>query len=140
MLVHRINSAGLWLALPILLSACGFLTGAVSPPPTPPGNATPIEHVTVADDGRAIQLDFTGGKDFDPEDPCSVEYTAWVQVTDGVLWAGVYAQPHPRPLMPHQGCDAIGYQRHLTVELSQPYEGQEIRDMSTTQLLLAPAG
>jgi hypothetical protein len=41
-------------------------------------------------------------------------------------------------LAPHQGCDAIGYPRTLTVDLPEPYDGDEIRDMATTEQLTQP--
>ena len=61
------------------------------------------------------------------DDPCSVEYSATTRVVDGVLEVGVFDSR--RPAVPVPVCDAIGYERHLEVDLAEPFTGSTWRDL-----------
>lgn len=97
-----------------------------------------FENVVLADDGRSVRVDFVGGKEFDPDDPCSVAYHGTTEIVGEELEIGIYAEPHPTPLPPDTGCAAMGYSRTLTLNLDEPFTGSVVRDLAGQVFLLAP--
>ncbi len=121
------------------LSACAAapLPTRGEPAPVPTGPVS-FENVILADDARSVRVDFIGGPEFDPADPCSIAYEAAVEIVGDELEIGIYAQPHPQPLPPDTGCSAVGYSRTLTIELEEPFTGTVVRDLASHTLLLEP--
>jgi hypothetical protein len=97
---HRLASAIVAMAL---LTAC-----IVFEPPVDgeaaPHNPDPLRvgTATIADDGHSVEVRFTGGKEFDPGDPCSVAYEASAEVNGDALMIGIFAKPH-RGACPRDG-------------------------------------
>lgn len=122
-----------------LLAACA----AFEPPLD--GEAVPhdpnplrVGSATVADDGRSVEVTFTGGKEFDPDDPCSVAYEASAEVNGDALMIGIVALPHPGRFPEGWGCDAMGYGRTVVIPLDEPFEGTTVRDLTGQVLFLGP--
>ena len=97
-----------------------------------------FEYVMLADDGRSVRVDFVGGKEFDPDDPCSVAYQHTTEIVGEELEIGIYAEQHPKPLPPDTGCAAMGYSRTLTLDLDEPFTGSVVRDLAGQVFMLAP--
>ncbi len=97
-----------------------------------------FENVLLADDGRSVRVDFVGGKEFDPDDPCSLAYHGTAEIADEELEIGIYAEQHPKPLPPDTGCAAMGYPRTLVLALDEPFTGTVVRDLAGQVFMLAP--
>jgi hypothetical protein len=105
--------------------------------PIPEGPIS-FEGVNLADDGRSVRVDFVGGREFDPGDPCSVAYEGAAEIVDEELLIGIFAIQHPMPLAPNQGCDAMGHSRSLTFVLDETFEGSVVRGLAGQVLFLDP--
>ena len=142
---QRLASIGLVAlgAVAVAITGCAAVV-PISSRPSPQerdGTATPIDAVSIADGGHSIHVDFVGGKEFAPDDPCSVAYEAEAQVAGETLEIGVFPLRHPIALPPHHACEMIGYSRELDVKLDQPFRGTRVWDRSGQLLLLeAPLG
>jgi hypothetical protein len=119
-------------------SACEQVAPAVQQEPIWGSDPVRIDTVTLADDRHAVRVEFTGGKEFDPGDPCSVAYEGRVRVDGEELQIAVVAQAHPMPLAEGTGCDAIGYPRDLVIALEEPFAGTRIHDLAGYIILLEP--
>jgi hypothetical protein len=119
------------LALAVTLTGCGISSGAA-------GQAAHIDRVTLADDGRSLHVDFIGGREFDPNDPCSIAYQGSARVVDDELEIGVYPQKHPMPLPSGTACDMAGHTRTISLALETPFAGIVVHDLSGQRLLLGP--
>lgn len=122
------------LAIAVLATGCAEL-GLPQPEPDPAPlldveQPTTFESATLSADGREVRVEFIGGREFDPENPCSIAYRAEAEIVDGELEIGLFAQPHPLPLGPNVACDAAGYPRALVVELPEAFFGDEVRDLA----------
>jgi hypothetical protein len=121
------------------LSACGATSHLIGNEPGPASDRpVSFENVVVADDGRSARVDFIGGKEFDPDDACSVAYRGTAEIIDADLEIDIYAEPHPKPLPLGTGCPAMGYSRTLTLNLDVPFTGTVVRDLAGQVFLLAP--
>ena len=133
----RIRTVSGLLAAGVLV-ACGAVTpigGEFAPVPDGPVR---FENVVLADDGRSVRVDFIGGREFAPDDPCSVAYEGTAEVVGDELEIGIYTIQHPVPLPPDQACDAMGHPRSLVLQLVEPFEGTTIRDLAGQVLFLEP--
>lgn len=108
-----------------LLTACA----APSFGPVPDG-ALHIDDASLADDRRSVVVEFIGGPEFDPNDPCSVAYHGTFGVVGDELEIGIFAQRHPKPLPPNTACSAVGYARQLVLQLDEPFTGGAIRSLA----------
>jgi hypothetical protein len=124
--------------LAVALCACGVLPLPAVEPDPELRDPLSVERVVLAADRQSVEVDFIGGRDFDPDDPCSVAYDGTGEVVDEVLVIGIYAQPHPQPLPPNMGCDAIGFGRSMTLELDEPFAGSVVHDLGGQVLFLEP--
>ncbi len=97
-----------------------------------------FENVVLADDRRSVRVDFTGGEEFDPENPCSVAYHGTAEFGGEELEIGIYAEQHPKPLPPDTGCDLIGYPRTLALALDEAFTGSIVRDLAGQVFMLEP--
>ncbi len=124
-----IKASAVLAAFGATLAACGAmpLPGGGEPAPLP-DRPVSFENVILAEDGRSVRVDFVGGQEFDPDNPCSVAYAGIAQVVDEELEVGIFAEPHPKPLPPDTGCVGMGYPRALTLQLEQPFDGTVVRD------------
>jgi hypothetical protein len=135
-ILHRLASAIIAVAL---LAAC-----TVFEPPAggeaAPHNPDPlrVETASIADDGRSVEVGFTGGKEFDLDDPCSVAYEASAEVNGDALMIGIFAKPHPGRLPEGWACDAMGYGRTVVIPLDEPFDGTTVRDLTGQVLFLGP--
>jgi len=126
-------------ALAATLSACRATTLPIVGEPAPvPEDPVSFENVVVADDRQSVRVEFIGGQEFDPDNPCSVAYEGTAKLVGDELEIGIYAQQHPMPLPPDTGCDAGGYSRALTIRLDEPFTGSVVRDLAGQVLLLEP--
>ena len=121
------------------LCACGVTSQPLGDDHAPVSDrSVSFENVVLADDGRSVRVDFIGGKEFDPENPCSTAYRGTAEIVDEELEIGIYAQPHPKPLPPDTGCELIGYPRTLALDLHEPFTGSVVRDLAGQVFMLAP--
>ena len=97
-----------------------------------------FDSVHLADDRRSVRVDFVGGEEFDPNNPCSLAYHATAEVIGEELEIGLYAEHHPKPLPPNTGCAGVGYPRTLTLDLDEPFAGSVVRDLAGQVFLLDP--
>ena len=78
---------------------------------------------------RSVTIDFVGGPEFDPQNPCSIAYHGTADIEHEELVVGIYPEPNPnRPA--DLVCTAEGYFRSLTLSLSAPFEGSRVRDLA----------
>jgi hypothetical protein len=97
--------------------------------PNPPaGDGVRIDSASISDDGTAITVQFVGGKDYVPGDPCSHHYFGWANETDGVLEVKVVDDTPQAPLQEGTACDALGYGRTVTIELDRAFGGSRVHD------------
>ncbi|MEO7332779.1 MAG: hypothetical protein ABIZ71_02425 [Gemmatimonadales bacterium] len=92
-------------------------------------NPVPFDAWTFSADRRTVTVDFVGGPEFDPENPCSVAYHGTANIDGDELVIGIYAESNPnRPddLM----CTLEGHFRSLTISLPAPFEGSRVRDQA----------
>jgi len=117
-------------------SAVADLANGTNPPP---GAAVRFDSATLDDSGSMLTLQFTGGKDYSPSDPCSVHYFGWAHESDaGILEAKIVEDTPPFPtLPPNFGCDLVGYGRTVTINLAKPYAGGRIHDLAGADHLIA---
>jgi hypothetical protein len=124
-----------------VISTSSAVTGWRGPTPaTPlrkPALPVRIDAATVAADGRSVRIDFVGGAEFDPGNPCSVAYVAEAEVAGDELQIAVYAQEHPLGPEAAANCEAIGYARSLVVALDERFLGTRIRDTAGQVFFLA---
>lgn len=109
----------------VLLTACA--APSFAPAPDSPLH---IDDVTLADDRRSVTVEFIGGAEFDPNDPCSVAYDGTTRVVDEELQIGIFARRHPKPLPPNTACSGVGYARELVLRLDEPFTGSTIRSLA----------
>ena len=90
----------------------------------------PIDQIEVSADHRTITLRFTGHAH--PEDsPCSEDYEGWARTNGEILEVAVVATREPG-----QDTEALlictfgGLSRWVVLELSEPFTGSDIRDMT----------
>lgn len=137
---RTLRQSAVWLAIPLLAASCSLL---IEPKPAARivgERAVPIQAVAIADDGRSARIDFIGGAEFDPSDPCTKAYTAEVEVGADELSVGVYALQHPMADA-DVVCLLIGYQRTLVVTLDPAFHGTRVLDRAGYVILLeAPPG
>lgn len=96
-----------------------------------------VDSVTLAEDRRSVLVEFIGGAEFDPNDPCSVAYDGTVEVVGDELQVGILAHRHPKPLPPNTACSAVGYARELVLRLDEPFTGGTIRSLAGEHFSLA---
>jgi hypothetical protein len=131
---HRVPAS---LAIWVLVTGCSILVGPIprahiQQPPRP----VPIQAVAIADDGLSVRIDFIGGAEFDPNDPCTRAYVAEVEVGTDDLSVGVFALEHPKAAA-DVFCTLIGYQRTLVATLDRPFHGTRVLDRAGYVILLA---
>lgn len=121
------------------LGACGPTSQLISDDNAPfSDRPVSFENVVIAEDRRSVRVDFIGGKEFDPDDPCSLAYHGTADIVGDDLEIGIYAEQHPKPLPPDTGCPAMGYSRTLTLNLDEAFMGFVVRDLAGQVFLLAP--
>jgi len=134
-------------ALVLAVAACGSPSPTVPPgaigsagdgtsdPATsidpPPGAPVRIDTAAISGDGSTLTVGFTGGKDYDPTDPCTNHYFGWARETEGALRVKV-VDDTPRPASgPTQvACDAMGYGRTIAIHLDRPFPGFRVEDLA----------
>jgi hypothetical protein len=79
-----------------------------------------------------LTLYFTGARPLQADDPCSRAYEAVAEPTDDMMVVTVRALAGS-PLPPGQGCEDIGYDRSVTVDLPEPLEGRPVVDGASGQ-------
>jgi hypothetical protein len=94
-----------------------------------------VDFARLSPDGRSLHLEFVGGPD-DPSNPCSVQYEAITELSDGELVVAVVAQQRARPVPSGTACDAVGYLRAIDLRLPQGFHGSVIRDKVTGEVVL----
>jgi hypothetical protein len=134
-------------ALVLAVAACGSTSPTVPPsaigsagdgtsdPATsidpPPGDAVRIDSVAISGDGATLTVKFTGGKDYDPSDPCTNHYFGWARETEGALRVKVVDDtPRAASGPTEAACDAIGYGRTIAIDLDQPFHGSRVEDLA----------
>lgn len=141
------------IALTIALAGCGdALSNALTPPrvvdrqPHPDDRRVEIGQVRLSPDKRAVTLDFTGGKPFDPNDPCSTDYVAVGEVRDDILEVAAIETVSSGEMLPEQPADGIfctaeGHARTVVLQLPEPFLGSTVHDLAGyVRFLAAPNG
>lgn len=75
-------------------------------------------------DGESMVIVFTGGQEYDPSNPCSLDYRADVTESAGAVTVGLIAVRPPAPSDDEVACAALGYPRRLEVSLAEPLGGR----------------
>lgn len=83
-------------------------------------------------DGDRLTLYFTGARPLQADDPCSSAYTAVAEPTDDTMVVTLRPVAGP-PLPPDGGCEDIGYDRSVTVDLPEPLQGRPVVDGASGQ-------
>lgn len=121
------------------LAACGLAPVPIGGEPAPvPEGPIRFESVELADDGRSVRVDFVGGPEFDPADPCSLAYEGTATIIGEELEIGIRAMQHPKAPPPRMGCGDIGHPRTLELELERPFTGSVVRDLAGQVFHLEP--
>lgn len=125
------------------LGSAGQATGdpATSIDP-PPGNPVRIDSAAISDDGSTLTVEFVGGKDYDPANPCSSHYFGWARESEGVLRVKVVDDtpvppPTPTPQIPF-ACDLVGYGQTIAIRLDRPFLGSRVEDLAGGVHLVRP--
>ena len=135
----RMLKASVMLVLGAVLSACAVTSELLEAEPAPvPSDPVRFDSVDLANDRRSVRVDFIGGEEYDPDNPCSVAYHGTAEIVGDELEIGIYAEPHPKPLPPNTGCAGVGYPRSLALDLDEPFTGAAVRDLAGQVFLLAP--
>jgi len=124
------------IVLSVALDACAA-PDILNPAGSQPAPVS-VETVTFSADGRQVNVDFIGGRPFEPNDPCSVAYRGTARIVGDQLEIGVYPEPNPATLPPAVACTAEGHPRHLTLSLDQPFTGNLVHDLAGQMLFLGP--
>lgn len=99
-----------------LLGSCGGSSGFSSGESDGPAwNAA-----RTSSDGTSIVLVFTGGQEYDPSNPCSLDYRADVTETAESVTIGLISVRSQAPSDDEVMCAALGYPRRLEVPLTAP--------------------
>ena len=123
-------------------------SSATSVPPVTSSSAPPQSVTNVRFDGvrtepgdEHLVLTFTGGQapTSDPNEPCTVSYAAEVDETAGSITVNLQGHANPPPPPPSDGmvmgCDALGHQRSVRVQLAAPLGDREVRDGSDDRVV-----
>ncbi len=125
----------------VAMSACaspGTATPAAGDQAPPTGGPVSIDTVVLTADGRQVNVEFIGARELVPGDPCSRAYRGTARVVGDTLEIGVYAEANPATLPSGWACDMVGYRRHLTLRLDQPFTGNLVHDLAGQMLFLRP--
>lgn len=136
------NARRLAIALSFALTAC-VAPGVGMPADldTVPNRLVPVGHVSLGADGRQLTVDFIGGREFDPSDPCSAAYRGSARIAGDELEIEIHGGIDFTVLPSGMACDLVGYARHLSLRLDQPFPGNLVHDLSGQLLFLrAPKG
>ena len=114
------------------------LPGVPAQPAVERAEPVRVEAVTLSDDRRSVRLDFVGGPEFAPDNPCSVAYQATARVVGDELEVAVFPEQHPMPLPEGHGCSDAGHSRTVVVSLDEPFGGTRVRDLAGQVIRLAP--
>jgi hypothetical protein len=99
---------------------------------------------TLTEGNRLLTIDFVGGRLFSALDHCSRAYAGWAEAVGDQLEVAVIDVTPPL-ILPNggepPGCDAIGYERTVTVRLAEPFVGSRVHDLAGyLHFLRAPEG
>ena len=106
------------------------LTVTENGPNPPDGAAVRFDKATLNADRTALTLEFVGGREFDPANPCTNHYFGWAHESDGVLEAKIVDDTPREPGATPVACDAMGFTRRLQVTLERPYDGFRVDDLA----------
>lgn len=102
---------------------------------------TSLDSWTFSSDRRSITVGFTGGREFDPDDPCSIAYRGTAAIDGDELAIGIYAKPFPGDVPKDLMCTMEGHSRSLMLDVGAPFHGTRIRDLAGQVFFLeAPPG
>ncbi len=142
------------LAVATLIAGCstaptpsGNLPGASPPGPdtSAPGRLVHVDDVKLSNDGMTLTLPFVGAPEYEPTNPCAMEYAASADLNGEVLEIAVTERPSrfalPPPALPPPAmfaCNSIGFLRELSIEVEAPFAGSTVRDRSGYTFFVAP--
>ena len=118
--VLAVVGVGLW-------SSCGDPSGSGSNESAGPA----WEAARTSTEGNSIVLVFTGGQEYDPSNPCSLDYRADVTETAESVAVGLIAIRPPTPADDNASCDSVGHPRRLEVTLAAPLAGRQLTEQSS---------
>jgi hypothetical protein len=72
-------------------------------------------------DGLRLSLSFVGAPDYEPGQPCTMRYVPVVNETDAKVDVAIRGEHPPATADDAMMCAAMGYERSLTVDLTQPF-------------------
>jgi hypothetical protein len=105
----------------------GLITEVIGPEGP---RVTSFDSWTFSSDRRSITVGFTGDREFDPDDPCSIAYRGTAAMDGDELVIGIYAKPFPGDVPKDLMCTMEGHSRSLTLQLGAPFHGTRIRDLA----------
>lgn len=108
-------------------NSLGLVTAAIGPEVADPVS---FDAWALATDRKSVTVTFIGGRVFHPNDPCSISYRGTAVIDGDELVMGIYPEPFPGEVPDELVCDAAGYERSLTLELSDAFEGNQVRDVA----------
>ena len=109
----------------------------------PSGGAVSFEKADVSADGLVLTLQFVGGKEYNPTDPCTNHYFGWAHGNGDALDAKIVDDTPPRDPLGGTGvaCDAVGYPRTVSIRLESPFHGTRVNDLAGyVHFVRAPEG
>jgi hypothetical protein len=95
--------------------------------------------VTASSNGRVISIDFTGGADYEPGNPCTVRYEASVVETTEEVRVSLraWSPPPTTSATVHLGCVDLGYPRNVVVNLQAPLGDRRVINTTTNTSMTA---
>jgi hypothetical protein len=132
-------------ALVAILAGCAAFGVGSAPTPTATDQdvASPvlIDEWTFSTDRRSITVMFTGGPEWDADDLCSIDYQGTAAIDGEELDISITGiRPHGSP-PGGVACPALSMRRSLTLELTEPFKGNQLHDLAGQIFFLQrPAG
>jgi len=96
----------------------------------PLGDAVRFDEADVSEDGLLLTLQFVGGKEYNPTDPCTNHYFGWAHENGVALDAKIIDDTPRRDPVEGTACDAVGHPRTVTIHLDRPFHGTRVNDLA----------
>jgi hypothetical protein len=123
-----------WVPLAAVALAVAACSGDPQPSRVPTGpvraQAQRFDSVRLNNDHKVLRIEFIGGSEFRPDDPCSNLYQAVATEVAGVLEVAVTDVTPVADLGPDVACDSAGHLRRIDLVLDAPFEGTTGRDVA----------
>ena len=98
------------------------LTGGIAPA----GHAVTIDLASISEDRTVLTVSFSGGPAFDPSDPCSFHYVAWVSTQGDALSLDIEEQAAGVAASPGFACALVAFEHTYRIVLPAPFLGTTV--------------